>query len=73
MVAFTISEEMTYTGVTSTTFTGVTRAANNTTVAEHATAATVSGAVNAMPMITNSLGQIYGTLVYLIQIQLDLE
>ena len=52
---------MTYTGVTSTTFTGVTRAANSTTVAEHATAATVSGAVNSMPMITNSLGQIYGT------------
>ena len=59
--SFTISEDMIYTGVTSTTFTGITRAANNTTVAEHATAATVSGAVNSMPMITNSLGQIYGT------------
>ena len=59
--SFTISEEMTYTGVTSTTFTGITRAANNTTVAEHATSATVSGAVNSMPMITNTLGQIYGT------------
>ena len=44
-----------------TSFTGVTRAANNTTVAEHAIGSTVSGVVNTMPLITDSLGNISGT------------
>jgi len=59
--SFTVSEDVTYTGKTATTFTGVTRAANNTTVAEHAIGSTVSGVVNTMPLITDSLGNISGT------------
>jgi len=61
------SEQMTYTGVTSTTFTGVTRnsgAANYTALvepSEHADDAAVSGAVNSMPLITDAVGTVVGT------------
>ena len=61
------SEQMTYTGVTSTTFTGVTRnsgAANYTALveaSEHADDAAVSGAVNSMPLITDAVGTVTGT------------
>ena len=55
------SEQMTYTGTTSTTFTGVTRATNGTTLASHATSATVSGAVLGNALISDSFGRLYAT------------
>tara|TARA_Y100000310_G_scaffold58920_1_gene54236 strand:- start:303 stop:7325 length:7023 start_codon:yes stop_codon:yes gene_type:complete len=61
------SEQMTYTGVTSTTFTGVTRnsgAANYQVLveaSEHADGDAISGAVNSMPLITDEVGTVVGT------------
>ena len=55
------NEQMTYTGTTATTFTGVTRAANSTTVATHSASATVSGSVLGMPLVSDSFGRLYGT------------
>ena len=57
------SEQMTYTGVTATTFTSVTRNSDSSLIeaSVHADDAAVSGSVNSMPMITDSVGTLTGT------------
>jgi len=59
------TEQIIYTGKSAITgagnLTGLTRAANSTLAAAHASGATVSGSVNTMPLITNALGEINGT------------
>ena len=51
------SEEMAYTGITATTFTGVTRGVNGTTAASHSSGATVRGKV-ALGNITPTISHI---------------
>jgi hypothetical protein len=53
-------EQVTYSAKTSTTFTGLGRAANGTSVADHADNTTVSGSVLGMPLISNTTGQLVG-------------
>jgi hypothetical protein len=57
------NEQITYTGTTSTTFTGCTRN-SNVVLSEaeaHVDDSTVSGSVNGMPMITDAVGTLTGT------------
>ena len=57
------TEQMTYTGVTATTFTGVTRNSDSALLeaSEHADDAAVTGSVNSMPLISDSVGTLTGT------------